>query len=579
MFWSPRWRKRFREGSLAVLGVTAIGLAVWWALQQPQERPIHLSMTAGQEGGTRHKIAQELQLEAARRGLFIDVRPMTGSQQALRALETGEVDFAMVQGGLEMGDSPVVRQVASLHVEPLHLLVKEELHRGVARQLAALRGKVINLGEPGSGSLLLATEVLEFAGLNSDRDFIVSDLSYSDLERETDRSRLPDAVFTVSSLPSTIVRHLVNKQDYRLVPLPFFEAFALGAIHRKESPPRHGGRTEIRIDRRHVYDTTIPAFVYEVEPGVPPELIHTLGTRLLVVVRTDVSADTIQRLLEVVFNSPFAQVIQPPLDARLLEVQPEFPWHDGTIRFVRRNSPLIAGDVIDLLEKEVSIIGVLAGGILCLVQWLRRRTRWRRKRSFEAYILKVAEVERRALALSRQPALDLPRLLQLQEELIGIKGEALQRFADGELDGEELMSGFLTHVSDARDFLVRLILHQRDNLEDLARTQQREPAALWAEAVDVHHRGAAICPELDGVARTADSELSLRPVVQHLQSDGRESTAPASDIEVQRLSARPWESGTDYTTRAPGMAAPIAAPENPGAARHGEDATRSIHRG
>ena len=37
------------------------------------------------------------------------------------------------------------------------------------------------------------------------------------------------------------------------------------------------------------------------------------------------------------------------------------------------------------------------------------------------------------------------------------------------------MSGFLAHISDARDFLVRLILHQRDNLEDQARALDRKP--------------------------------------------------------------------------------------------------------
>src|SRR5262249_21008062 len=152
--------KRFRDGTLVALGLTAIGLAVFFALHDPRERPVHLRLTAGQEEGTRHRIAQELRREAARRGLFIDVRPMAGSSDALRAVEAGQVDAALVQGGLEMRDSPVLRQVATLHVEPLHLLVKEEIHRAVARSLAGLRGKVVNLGEPGSGSRLLATDVL-----------------------------------------------------------------------------------------------------------------------------------------------------------------------------------------------------------------------------------------------------------------------------------------------------------------------------------------------------------------------------------------------------------------------------------
>ena len=260
---------------------------------------------------------------------------------------------------------------------------------------------------------------------------------------------MPDAVFTVSTLPSPIARHLVTKHHYRLASLPFCEAFALGALDEDHARPYTSGHTEARIDRRRVYDAMIPAFAYEIEPGVPPEPIHTLGTRVLLVARKDLSATTIRRLLDVVFNSPFSQVLQPPIDARLLDSPPELLWHDGTIEFIRRSSPVIAGDVIDLVEKEVSIIGVVAGGLFCLIQGLRRRFRRHRERSFEAYILQVASVERRALELSREPALNLAELLHLQDDLAQIKGVALEQFARGKLDGEELMSGFLVHASDA----------------------------------------------------------------------------------------------------------------------------------
>ncbi len=433
---------------------------------------------------------------------------MAGSEEALQALESGRVDAALMQGGLEMVDHPGLRQVAVLHVEPLHLLVKEEIYRAVARNLAGLRGKVVNLGERGSGTYLLAMEVMAFSGLRAKVDYTESTHSYADLERESQGSRLPDAVFSVSTLPSPIARHLVTQHHYRLMSLPFREAFALGALDQEHARPHPLGETATRIDRRYVYDATIPAFAYEIEPGVPPEAIHTLGTRLLLVARKNIAATTIRRLLEVVFNSPFSQVLQPPLDARLLEAPPELPWHDGTIDYVRRNSPLIAGDVIDLLEKEVSILGVLVGGLFCLSQWLRRRYRWRRERSFEAYILQVAQVERRALVLARAPTLDLPALLRLQEDLTRIKGEALQRFADGELDGEELMSGFLAHASDARDFLMRLILHQRDNLEDLARAQRRPAEALWNEAVGE----LTLAPAVPGI-------VDSRDIVQMPKSD------------------------------------------------------------
>ncbi len=483
MLWSVRLSKRFRDGLLAILGVAALSLAAFFALHEPLRRPVRLRMTAGQEGGTRHRIAQALQREAAQRAIAIELQAMAGSEAAIQAVESGLVDAAFVQGGLDMIDHPGIRQVAVLHVEPLHLLVKEDIYRTVTRNLGGLRGKVVNIGERGSGTYLLATEVMAFSGLRTGIDYTESNYSYADLEQKPAGSQLPDAVFTVSTLPSPIARLLVTRHHYRLASLPFCEAFALGALDEDHAPRYPPGRTASRIDRRRVYDAMIPAFAYEIEPGVPPEAIHTLGTRLLLVARKDMAATTIRRLLEVVFNSPFSQVLQPPLDARLLDSPPELTWHDGTTEYIRRNSPLITGDIIDLVEKEVSILGVLVGGLFCLLQWLRRRFRRRRERSFEAYILQVARVERRALDLSRAPTLNLAALLQLQEELTQIKGEALERFADGQLGGEELMSGFLAHASDARDFLMRLILHQRDNLEDQARAQHRPAEVLWNEAV------------------------------------------------------------------------------------------------
>jgi TRAP-type uncharacterized transport system substrate-binding protein len=478
-----RFGKRVRDGLLAILGMAALGLATFFALQEPRERPIQFRLTAGQEEGTRHRIARALRREAAERGIAIELQATAGSGEALQALEAGRIDAAFVQGGLEMSDHPGLRQVAVLHLEPLHLLVKEEIHRAVTRSLGGLRGKVINLGERGSGTYLLAKEVMAFSGLRAGMDYTESNHSYTDLEGERDGTRLPDAVFTVSTLPSPIARHLVTRYHYRLASLPFCEAFALGALDEGHIPPYSAREPASRIDRRRVYDALIPAFTYEIDPGVPPEPIHTLGTRLLLVTRKDIAATTIRRLLEVVFNSPFSQILQPPLYTQLLESPPELPWHDGTKEYIRRNSPMIAGDVIDLVEKEVSILGVVVGGLFCLIQWLRRRFRRRRERSFEAYILQVARVERSALALSRAPTLDLAELLQLQEDLTRIKEEALERFADGELEGEELMSGFLVHISDARDFLMRLILHQRDNLEDQARVQQRPAEVLWNEAI------------------------------------------------------------------------------------------------
>ena len=496
-----RLRKAARDGAFALLGLAALALAAFFWLHEPKDRTVRLRMTAGRSAGERHRIVEALRREAARRSIFVEVVETAGTDAALRDVESGRLDAALAQGGLDVADRPNLRQVASLHVEPLHLLVKEEIHAAVTERLSALRGKVVGLGERGSGTNRLATEVMAFAGLRprssgSPGDFVASMAGYDALGAEADRDRLPDAVFTVSTLPSPVARHLVKSQGFRLVPLPFFEAFTLGAIDEGPEAGAPGDPTATRVDRRNVYAAEIPSFAYRVEPGVPPRTIPTLGTRLLLVARKGVPPETIQRLLEVVYNSPFAQAVQPTIDAKLLDLPPELPWHDGTTAYLRRNAPVIAGDVVDLIEKELSILGALAGALFFLGQWLRRRFRRRREEGFRAYIVRVAAIERRAMETERAATLDLAALLDLQEELGRLKAEALEKFADGALEGEELMSGFLTHVSDARDYLTRLILHQRELLEKRARLEGRGAQDVWREAIggDVDRVGAESAP-------------------------------------------------------------------------------------
>jgi hypothetical protein len=204
---------------------------------------------------------------------------------------------------------------------------------------------------------------------------------------------------------------------------------------------------------------------------------------LVLVAHRRVSADAIGRLLDVTFASRFSQFVYPPLLPELLNLPPELELHAGATAYLHRNQPLITGDFIDMAEKWFSMAGVTAGATVCLWQWLRRRARSKRDQGFEAYILKVADIERRAAEQELSAALDLPVLLELRRELVRLKQEALEKFAAGELEGEALMSGFFTHVSDASTYLSRLILHQRDNLEDAARIQGRAAEALWDEAL------------------------------------------------------------------------------------------------
>jgi TRAP-type uncharacterized transport system substrate-binding protein len=481
-----RWYAREWIAAALFLALVALGAV----LLRDQWRPVRyrLSISAGSVQGLRHRITERLAEQAETRGVSLAVVGTSGSWVALDRVEAGQLDFAMVQGGLDPSFHPHVRQVAALLIEPLHLLIKGGTHARVADTLAALKGKRVNIGPVGSGTHELSLDVLRFAGLvprdeRGHGDFAIETLGYDELLDPGRGAELPDAVFTVSSLPSPVARELVLRH-YQLVPLPFGEAYALNSLNRRRpaGPDGSGGRPD-DVTQVHIYPTHIPAFTYGIDPPAPPQDIATFGPQLLLVANQAVPATAVRRVLETVFAPGFAQLAKPALDVKLLESPPEYDWHVGTRQFLDANKPVLAGEVIDLLEKVSSLSGAVLGAAFFLWQWLRQRYRRRRDLGFESYLVKVAAIEEQALALEMQAQLDIKELLRLQRELAILKNQALNRFAEGKLGGGELLSGFLSHVNDSRNYLNRLILHQRDNLEDQAMSERRPAEAIWHEAM------------------------------------------------------------------------------------------------
>ena len=481
-WYAPEW-------VAAALFLLALGIAAAIFVSQSGPRVYRLSISGGNEEGLRHQIAERLAAESVIHGVTFRLVATSGSREALDLVESRKLDAAFVQGGFDPSLHPHVRQLTALHVEPLHLLVKPAIQRLVADNLTALKGKTVNLGPTGSGTHELGRDVLKFAGLESVRDdgeadYFVSTLSYGELLRETDATKLPDAIFTVSALPSPVVRALVVRKRYQLVPLPFGEALALDALNRGTSKTRPG--TSIRlsdVSRIGIYPAQIPPFTYGIEPPMPTREIVTFGPRMLLVANEITPTRAVLQVLEAVFSSPFAQISKPPLDASLLDTSPEYALHPGALRFRELNKPVVAGDVIDLLEKGTSLSGAVLGALFFLWQWVRQHFRRKRAMGFESYMLRVAAIEEKALELEMEARLEIRELLNLQRELNLLKKEALGRFAEGKLEGGQLISGFISHVNDARNYLNRLIVHERDNLEDQAIKQSRSAESVWDEAL------------------------------------------------------------------------------------------------
>ncbi|HEV7731010.1 MAG TPA: hypothetical protein VGR62_02565 [Candidatus Binatia bacterium] len=482
-------KRRRRSWLLLVLGLATMGLALW-TFVTPSRPPVpRLTFTGGPLVTTRALVARMIAAAVASRGEQATVVETTTTEDALAKVDNGQIDFALVSEAYRVVGHPHLREVTPLYVEALHLLVRGDLVHQVDESLAALRGRSVDLGPQGSTSEGLSTAVLAFAGVipkdgaPKTRGYVVDDLQVDALEtliKGKDPAAFPDAILHLGTVPSKIALQLIRGFGYQLVPLPFADAFRLNALISGDLPETD----HASIERQHIIDTVIPAFTYQTEPAIPAEPLHTIGARLTLIANDRVSPEAVELVLDTVFSTQVARVAHPPLDRSLLAMPGHLKRHDGTLEFQRRDQPYITQDTVDALSNSFSVIGAIAGGLLFLWQWWRQRRQAERDDRFGGYLVRLAEIERRMTGLELAATLELEPLVDLQREVLTLKGDALDGFASGELGNQAALSSLLMPLNATRDHIGDLILHVRDTIEEQAQAEGVSATELWTDAID-----------------------------------------------------------------------------------------------
>lgn len=449
------------------LAIGGIGIAVAGGLLASRRTPplAPIRITAGPADTSRNLLARGLASRLALGGLEAEVVPTTGDE--LAAVEQQEADLALVSSVLRSRGHPHVREVAPLHVEALHLLVKREIAPEVGATLGGLRGRRVDVGPVGSEGAALSRAVLAFASV-AETDVAVEQWEIADLERRLDageRDPLPDAIFDLATLPSRIALRLVRDAGYRLLPLPFADAFRLRTML---AQAEGGALAEGALELGDLERIEIPPFTYRSDPPSPAEPLPTLGATLLLLAHEDVPKQTIERVLDTVYESRFARIAHPPLERSALAARPRIRRHPGTAAFLAREAPILSAGDVDELNNTLGVAGALLGGSLFLAQGIRQARRTRRDRLFAGHMLRVAGIEQRLVALELASELDRDGLVALQRELLELKHEALDRFARGELGDHRALSELLAPVDVARDHVGALLLHVREQAEERA---------------------------------------------------------------------------------------------------------------
>ena len=107
------WCSNRKFSLLCSAGFAVLGVALGVSLLKDNGTPV-LRMSVGPEMTRRHAVAVYLAQEAARNDLSIKLVPSAGSEDCLNLLKAGQLDAAIVSGGIVVPDDNEITVVGCL---------------------------------------------------------------------------------------------------------------------------------------------------------------------------------------------------------------------------------------------------------------------------------------------------------------------------------------------------------------------------------------------------------------------------------------------------------------------------------
>lgn len=215
-------------------------------------------------------------------------RPTGGSVFNINALERGAFDFGVAQsdrnwqaynGAADWEGRPItsLRSLFSMHPETVMLVARRDAN---INKVEDIKGKRVNIGNPGSGQRGNATDVLRIYGIDPTRDFRAEGLQHHEAARAlVDRNI--DAFFYTIGNPSAAIEEPATSVDINMVHL--------------NSP----GIVEMVEERPYYIMTRIPGGMYR---GVDED-IETYAVTATVVTNENVDEQVVYDLVKTVFEN------------------------------------------------------------------------------------------------------------------------------------------------------------------------------------------------------------------------------------------------------------------------------------
>ncbi|MFK7910853.1 MAG: TAXI family TRAP transporter solute-binding subunit [Akkermansiaceae bacterium] len=348
-------------------------------------------------------------------GLKLSAVESEGSVQNMQMLERGEVDFGLVQEGVEFADN--VRVVAAVYSDTVHILVRKGAE---IKSVSDFKNRRVSLGLKSSGTRLVALNLLEHYAVTTD------ELDEQILEpREAVKALVAgniDAMVMVTAMRAPMIR----------------EALATGQVtHLSLGVAAEPAGIVQGISSRfpHLKPSVIPRHAYGIsktgEVAMPSQAVSVLSVPSLLVCRDDIPDAAVNVLTRALFSNrhalgkrvPSAMDIREPNDVNDLS----YPVHEGAEEYYRRKDPgflVVYAEVIALLLSGViAVVGLFTG----IRRWITRRRKNRIDVYYGAINASLKGLEKR----------EITNFEQEERKLIDLKHSAFDELINERLTADE----------------------------------------------------------------------------------------------------------------------------------------------
>lgn len=320
-------------GPAALMVIAAFVLAFQFVKPAP---PRHLVMATGGVDGAYHDYAGQYAEYFANEGVELELRPTAGSVENLRLLRNGDVDIAMVQGGIETMEAATsqaveLRSIGSVYYEPLWLFYRSEKPFVDLRDVAGWR---VAAGPTGSGTRALVSSILTANGVAGDVQ--LSDTGGKDAADALIRGEV-DAAFLVISAQSPLVERLLRQPG-----------IALADFRRADAYTRRF---------RFLNELQLPQGALDLADNIPASRVRLLAPAANLVVHPELHPAVIDLMLQAASDvhreggwfEDHGEFPKPELLAYPLSDEAERFYENGP-PFLQRYLPFWAASLIDRLK-------------------------------------------------------------------------------------------------------------------------------------------------------------------------------------------------------------------------------------